>query len=84
MLGALRMRSHNAPQQETPGGLALNLAAFLHRSALLWPERPALAFGATAVATYRDLARQAAILARNLRDRLGLAPGDRAAIVMTN
>jgi acyl-CoA synthetase (AMP-forming)/AMP-acid ligase II len=62
----------------------LNVAAFLHRAALLWPARPALALGARTVATYRDLARQAAILARNLRERLGLVPGERAAIAMTN
>ena len=62
----------------------MNVAAFLHRSASLWPERPALALGARTVATYRDLARQAAILARNLRERLGLVPGERAAIAMTN
>jgi long-chain acyl-CoA synthetase len=62
----------------------LNVAALLHRSALLWPDRPALALGTRTVSTYRDLARQAAILARHLRGRLGLARGDRAAIVMTN
>jgi long-chain acyl-CoA synthetase len=62
----------------------LNVAAFLHRAALLWPERPALALGAKTVATYRELARQATALAHNLRRRIGLAPGDRAAIVMTN
>ncbi len=62
----------------------MNVAALLHRSALLWPERPALALGTRTVATYRDLARQAASLARQLRERFGLAPGDRAAIVMTN
>ena len=62
----------------------MNVATFLHRSALLWPERPALALGTRTIATYRDLARRAAILARHLRRRLGLGPGDRAAIVMTN
>jgi long-chain acyl-CoA synthetase len=62
----------------------MNLAAFLSRAATLWPERPALALGAKTVATYRNMARDAAILARNLREKLGLAPGDRAAIVMTN
>ena len=62
----------------------MNVAAYLHRAARLWPERPALSLGVTAVKAYRDLAREAAILARNLRQRLGLAPGDRAAIVMSN
>jgi long-chain acyl-CoA synthetase len=62
----------------------LNVAAFLHRAALLWPERPALALGTTTVATYRDMARRAAALAHNLRTKFGLARGDRAAIVMTN
>jgi acyl-CoA synthetase (AMP-forming)/AMP-acid ligase II len=62
----------------------LNVAAFLHRAALLWPDRPALALGTAVTASYRELAAQAAVLARHLRERLGLAPGDRAAIVMTN
>ncbi len=62
----------------------MNAAAFLHRSAMLWPERPALALGASTVATYREMARQATALAHGLRKRFELAPGDRVAIVMTN
>ncbi len=62
----------------------MNLAYFLHRSARLDPDRPALALGATVTATYAELARDTAILARHLRETLGLAPGDRAAIVMAN
>jgi len=62
----------------------LNVAAFLARAARLWPERPALALGAATAVSYRDMARQAAALARALTTRFGLAPGDRAAIVMTN
>ncbi|MCW5773054.1 MAG: AMP-binding protein [Rhodospirillaceae bacterium] len=62
----------------------MNVAAFLHRSARLWPDRPALALGAATVATYRDMAARSAALAGALRHRLGLAPGDRVAIVMNN
>ena len=62
----------------------MNVAAFLHRAARLWPERPALALGTRTTASYRAFARQAVSLAHHLRARLGLTAGDRAAIVMTN
>jgi long-chain acyl-CoA synthetase len=62
----------------------MNLALLLHRSARWQPERPALALGATAVSSYRALARSAAGLAAGLRGRLGLAAGERVALVMKN
>ncbi len=62
----------------------MNLAAFLHRSARLAPGRPALAVGAKTVSTYAEFSRDTAILASHLRTTLGLAPGDRVAIVMAN
>lgn len=62
----------------------MNLAAFLHRTALLNPDATALGLGRTRVATYREFARRVAVLAGQLRGRLGLKPGDRAAIVMAN
>ncbi len=62
----------------------MNVAAFLHRSARTWGERPALALGARTVATYREFAQKSAALARRLRADFGLVPGDRAAIAMNN
>jgi long-chain acyl-CoA synthetase len=62
----------------------MNVAAFLRRAARSWGERPALALGARAVATYRDFAAQAAALASALRRTFALAPGDRVAIALNN
>ncbi len=62
----------------------MNVASFLHRSARVWGERPALALGAETRATYRQFADNVAALAGALRRDLKLAPGDRVAIAMTN
>ncbi len=62
----------------------MNLAAFLQRSALLHPEATALGQGRRRLDSYRDFARRVAILAGGMTGRLGLRPGDRAAIVMAN
>ncbi|MYG51469.1 MAG: long-chain fatty acid--CoA ligase [Rhodospirillaceae bacterium] len=62
----------------------MNLAAFLHRTALLNPDATALGLGHAPVATYRAFAWQVAVLAGQLTGRLGLRKGDRAAIVMAN
>ena len=62
----------------------MNLAAFLHRTALLHPDATALGKGPARVASYREFARRVAVLAGRLTGRLGLEPGDRAAIVMAN
>jgi len=61
----------------------MNLASLLHRAARTLPASPALAVGRTTVATYEQLARDAAALAGGL-DRAGLVPGDRVALVMRN
>jgi long-chain acyl-CoA synthetase len=62
----------------------VNLARHLARAARAFPDRPALARGATVVATWRQMAMQAARLAGGLRVTLGLAPGERVALVMRN
>ncbi|MGE0725849.1 MAG: AMP-binding protein [Alphaproteobacteria bacterium] len=62
----------------------MNIARFLHRSAAVWPDRPALADGERMVATYRDLQDATARLAAGLRGSLDLQSGDRVALVMTN
>ena len=62
----------------------MNLAGLMLRSARQCPERTAIAHGPHAVATYRELAARAHAMAGALRDRHGLAPGDRVALTMTN
>jgi len=62
----------------------MNLASLLDRAGRGFADRPALALGADIVCDYRALAGRAAVLAGNLRGRLGLAPGDRVALVMKN
>ena len=62
----------------------MNLAAFLERAARTSPDRPAVALGAARWATFAQLAGRVAGLAAALRGRLGLARGDRVAIVMAN
>jgi long-chain acyl-CoA synthetase len=62
----------------------MNLAHLLLRSARWLPERPALALGKRTVRTYREMAGRVARLASGLNTRLGLQPGDRVALAMTN
>jgi long-chain acyl-CoA synthetase len=62
----------------------MNIALWLERSALSHPSLPAAASGTRVVATYGQLAERGARLAGSLRDKLGLAPGDRVAIVAKN
>lgn len=62
----------------------MNLALWLHRAARLWPERPALLFGASIVADYKSFADTAGRLAAKLREDHGFAPGDRAVLFCKN
>ena len=62
----------------------MNLAHILARSARSFPERPALLVGDRCVHTYAGLAARSARLAGYLRQNLGLAPGERVAIFMSN
>ena len=61
----------------------MNNALLLERAARAHPRAPALALGRQAVADYTTLAQRVARLAGGLA-RLGLAPGDRIALVMKN
>jgi len=61
----------------------MNLAQLLVRAARVHPDRPAVLRGERLVWRYRELADRVARLAGHLR-ALGLAPGDRVAIVMRN
>ncbi len=62
----------------------MNIASWLQRSGLSHGDVPAAALGTRVVASYRDLATRAARLAGALRERFGLAPGDRVALVAKN
>ena len=62
----------------------MNTGAFLAKSAVRHPARPALIRGVETVATYAELADRCARLARGLVERFGLRPGDRCGIAMTN
>lgn len=64
--------------------MGVSLAQLLVRSARAWPDRDALALGDAVTATYAQLAARVAGLAGGLRSRLGLATGERVALVMRN
>jgi long-chain acyl-CoA synthetase len=66
------------------GDTDLNLAALLTKTALSFPDRPAVALGRHVLLDYRALARRAAIIAGNLPRRFGLKPGDRVGLAMKN
>ena len=62
----------------------MNIARYLHRTAAVWPDLPAIASGHRVVADYRTLGRRVARLAGGLVGRLGLQSGDRVALIMRN
>jgi long-chain acyl-CoA synthetase len=62
----------------------MNLAAHLQRSAHAYGDRPAVALGERVLWNYAALGERAARLAGALRGRLGLAAGDRVAIIAKN
>jgi len=62
----------------------VNLAKLLQRAGRASPHLPAVYHGTKLTASFGELARDAAALARALREGLGLAAGDRVALVMRN
>ena len=62
----------------------MNLASLLDRAGRNFADRPALALGETVQCDYRALAGRVSVIAGNLSRRMGLAPGDRVALVMKN
>jgi long-chain acyl-CoA synthetase len=62
----------------------MNIAQLLARTATVHPGRPAVFVGERCLLDYRGLASHAACIAGYLRGTLGLVPGDRVAMFMTN
>ena len=62
----------------------MNIAQLLVRAATTCPERPAIVHGDRVLWDYRSFARRASAIAAGLRYSLGLTPGDRVAVFMTN
>ena len=62
----------------------MNLAEWLVRIARRLPNAPALLCGNNIVSDYAEFARRVASLASALQARLGISPGDRVAIIMSN
>lgn len=62
----------------------MNIANFLARAARVFPEYPAVSVGAKVQVTYADLARRVTAIAHSLRHRIGLQPGERVALLMSN
>ncbi|MEM7022517.1 MAG: AMP-binding protein [Pseudomonadota bacterium] len=62
----------------------MNIANLFVRAAQRHGDGPAVAIGPEVLLTHSALARRAAAMAGALRDRIGLEPGDRVALVMSN
>jgi len=62
----------------------MNIARLLERSAAVHAGRPALAVGTEIDASYAEFLERAARLARTLRERHGVAPGDRIGLYAAN
>ena len=62
----------------------MNLALWLKRAGLGHGDRPGLGLGSRTLRTYREVAARTARLATSLRERFGLAPGDRVAVAAKN
>jgi long-chain acyl-CoA synthetase len=62
----------------------MNIAQLLLRAARTFPDKVAVSVGPSPYTDYAGLATKASQLAHALRHRLGLRPGDRIALCMTN
>jgi len=62
----------------------MTVARLLARAGRAFPDRPALAVGRTPWLSYGRLLQRAAAMAGSLTGKLGLEPGDRVGLVMTN
>lgn len=62
----------------------MNVATWLERNARQRPDAPAIALGENVHTTWQEWAARSSGLAGGLRESLGLAEGDRVAIIMRN
>jgi long-chain acyl-CoA synthetase len=62
----------------------VNVSELLLRTARVYPDAPALFRGEELLCSYREFVGRAMSLAAFLRVRMGLSPGDRVALCMTN
>jgi len=62
----------------------MNLVNLLFRTAKVFPDRPAVAYGERELYSYRDLAARVLALSSSLRDYFGLRRGERVALFMQN
>jgi acyl-CoA synthetase (AMP-forming)/AMP-acid ligase II len=62
----------------------MNIAQWLHRSVLSWPDRPAIFDGNQLFATYSELGQRTVALARWLAETQGVRHGDRVALFVPN
>jgi len=62
----------------------MNIAVSLARAVAEAPDRPAIGHGMRVIRSYGELGARVARLAGALRGKLGLAPGDRVAVVASN
>lgn len=62
----------------------MNIAQLLVRAARVFPDNPAVFHGIKLVCDYRGLADRAAHIGGYLQESLGLRPGDRVAVFMSN
>ena len=62
----------------------MNITHLLARAASVFPDRPAVSRGGHVWANYAQLMRRVAAMAAAFREQLGLVPGDRVALAMTN
>ncbi len=62
----------------------MNIASWLHATARITPDAPALLEGEQVRATYAEFAARARAIAAGLRDAHGVGPGQRVALFMEN
>src|SRR4051794_30814728 len=62
----------------------MNIAHWLARAARAYPNNAAVSYGPRVLFDYAQLARRVSSLSVGLSGKLGLEPGDRVALVMTN
>ena len=62
----------------------MNFAQTLAKTALTFADRPAISKGTAVIRNYAELSNRVACLASAMRGQLGLAKGDRVALVMKN